>query len=103
MALSTTCAPDPDPRTQISGFTRIGSSAWGPGSDMAPSALKGLALNTNQGAGSIGPVVGAVRPQLELGYQKNLAGTRQPQPPQQLAAISWCRSHAYRATERAGK
>ena len=27
--------------------------------------------------------------------------TRQPQSPQQLAAISWCRSHAYRTTERA--
>ena len=40
---------------------------------MALNALKGLALNANQGAWSIGPVVGAVRPQLELGYQKNLA------------------------------
>ena len=37
-----------------------------PGSRMALSALKGLALYTNQGAGSIGPVVGAVGPQLEL-------------------------------------
>ena len=75
MAFSTTCPPDPGSRTQISRFTGIVSPAWAPGSRMALSALKGLALNTNQGAWSIGPVVGAVRPQLELGYQKNLAGT----------------------------
>ena len=75
MAFSTTCPPDPDDRNQISGFTRIGGPARGPGSGMAPSALKGLALNTNQGAGSIGPVVEAVGPQLELDEQKNLAGT----------------------------
>ena len=36
------------------------------GSGLALSALKGLAPNTNQGAGSIGPPVGAVGPQLEL-------------------------------------
>ena len=41
MAFSTTCPPDPDDRN--------------PGSDMALSALKCLALNTNPGAGSIGP------------------------------------------------
>ena len=56
----------PDDRTQISGFTRIGSSVWGPGSDMALSALKGLALNTNQGAGSIGPVAEAFGLKLEI-------------------------------------
>ena len=66
MAFSTTCPPDPDSRNQISGFTGIGSPARAPGSGMALSALKGLALYTNQGAGSIGPVVGAVGPQLEL-------------------------------------
>ena len=67
MAFSTTCPPDPGWRTQISGFTGIGSPARPPpGPGMALSALKGLALYTNQGAGSIGPVVGAVGPQLEL-------------------------------------
>ena len=66
MAFSTTCPPHTDRRNQISGFTRIGSPARAPGPDMAPSALKGLALNTNQGAGSIGPVTEAVGPQLEL-------------------------------------
>ena len=68
MAFSTTCPPDPDSRTQISGFTGIGSPTRAPGSGMALSALNGLALNTNQGAGSIGPVVGALRPQLEIGF-----------------------------------
>ena len=50
---------DPDFRNQIRGFTGIGSPAPAPGPDMALSALKGLALNTNQGAGSIGPVAEA--------------------------------------------
>ena len=66
MAFSTTCPPDPDDRNQIRGFTRNGSPAWGPGSDMALSALKCLALNTNQGAGSIGPVAEAFGLKLEL-------------------------------------
>ena len=55
----------------LSGFPRdrVRRGTWGLGSGMALSALKGLALNTNQGAGSIGPgpateAVG--RPQLEL-------------------------------------
>ena len=66
MAFSTTCPPDPDDRNQISGFPRNGSPAWGPGSDMALSALKCLALNTNQGAGSIGPVAEAFGLKLEI-------------------------------------
>ena len=36
-----------------------------------------------------------------IGYVSSQWHTKQPQPPQQLAAISWCRSHAYQATERA--
>ena len=67
MAFSTTCPPDPDDRTQISGFARTGSPAPAPGPDMALSALKGLALNTNEGAGSIGPVAEALGLKLELG------------------------------------
>ena len=67
MALSTTCPPDPDSRNQIRGFTRFGSPAWAAGSGMALSALKGLALNTNQLAGSIGPVAEAFGLKLELG------------------------------------
>ena len=59
MALSTTCPPDPDWRTQIRGFTRNGRTALGPGPGMAQSALKGLPLSANQGAGSIGPAVAA--------------------------------------------
>ena len=66
MAFSTTCPPDPDRRTQISGFAGIGSPARAPGSDMALSALKGFALHINQGAGSIGASVAAVGPQLEI-------------------------------------
>ena len=66
MAFSTTCPPDPDDRTQISGFTINVGPAWGPGSDMALSALKGLALNANQGAGSIRLVVEAFELKLEL-------------------------------------
>ena len=66
MAFSTTCPPDPDDRNQIRGFTRNGSPAWGPGSGMALSALKCLALNINQGAGAIGPVAEAVGLKLEL-------------------------------------
>ena len=66
MAFSTTCPPDPDDRNQISEFTRNGGPAWGPGSDMALSALKCLALNTNQGAGSIRPVAEAFGLKLEL-------------------------------------
>ena len=40
-------------------------------------------------------------PQPYMGYISSQWHTRQPQAPQQLAAISWCRSPAYRATERA--
>ena len=40
-------------------------------------------------------------PRLYIGYISSQWHTRQPQPPQQLAAISWCRSHDYRTTERA--
>ena len=36
-----------------------------------------------------------------MGYVSSQWHTRQPQAPQQLAAISWCRSPAYRTTERA--
>ena len=36
-----------------------------------------------------------------IGYVSSRWHTRQPQPPQQLPAISWCRSPAYRTTERA--
>ena len=43
------------------------SAASGGSLGMALSALKGLALNANQGAGSIGPAVEAIGPQLELG------------------------------------
>ena len=40
-------------------------------------------------------------PRPYIGYVSSQWHTRQPQAPQQLAAISWCRSHACRATERA--
>ena len=40
-------------------------------------------------------------PRPYIGYVSSQWHTRQPQAPQQLAAISWCRSHAYRTTERA--
>ena len=36
-----------------------------------------------------------------MGYVSSQWHTRQPQAPEQLAATSWCRSHAYRTTERA--
>ena len=38
-----------------------------------------------------------------MGYVSSQWHTRQPQAPQQLAAISWCWSHAYRTTERADR
>ena len=40
-------------------------------------------------------------PRPYIGYVSGQWHTRQPLPPQQLAAISWCRSHDYRTTERA--
>ena len=40
-------------------------------------------------------------PRPYIGYVSSQWHTKQTQPPQQLAAISWCRSPAYRATERA--
>ena len=40
-------------------------------------------------------------PRPYIGYVSSQWHTKQPQAPQQLAAISWCRSHADRATERA--
>ena len=40
-------------------------------------------------------------PRPYIGYVSSQWHTRQPQAPPQLAAISWCRSHACRATERA--
>ena len=40
-------------------------------------------------------------PRPYIGYVSSQWHTRQPQALEQLAAISWCRSHAYRATERA--
>ena len=40
-------------------------------------------------------------PRPYIGYVSSQWHTRQPQAPQQLAATSWCRSHACRATERA--
>ena len=36
-------------------------------------------------------------PRPYIGYISSHWHTRQPQPPRQLAAISWCRSHAYQA------
>ena len=39
-------------------------------------------------------------PRPYMGYVSSQWHTRQPQALEQLAAISWCRSHAYRATER---
>ena len=40
-------------------------------------------------------------PRQYIGYVSSQWHTRQPQAPEQLAAISWYRSPAYRATERA--
>ena len=40
-------------------------------------------------------------PRPYMGYVSSQWHTRQPQAPEQLAAISWYRSPAYRATERA--
>ena len=40
-------------------------------------------------------------PQPYMGYVSSQWHTRQPQAPQQLAAISWCQSHAYQTNERA--
>ena len=40
-------------------------------------------------------------PRPYIGYVSSQWHTRQPQAPPQLAATSWCRSHAYRTTERA--
>merc|ERR1712070_459033 len=40
-------------------------------------------------------------PRPYMGYVSSQWHIRPLQPPQQLAAISWCRSHAYRTTERA--
>ena len=40
-------------------------------------------------------------PRPYMGYVSSQWHTRQPQAPGQLAAISWCQSHAYPATERA--
>ena len=40
-------------------------------------------------------------PRPYIGYVSSQWHTRQPQALEQLAAISWCRSHAYRTTERA--
>ena len=40
-------------------------------------------------------------PRPYIGYVSSQWHTKQPQAPPQLAAISWCRSHACRATERA--
>ena len=40
-------------------------------------------------------------PRPYIGYVSSQWHTRQPQAPPQLAATSWCRSHACRATERA--
>ena len=39
-------------------------------------------------------------PRPYIGYVSSQWHTRQPQAPEQLAAISWCRSHAYQTTER---
>ena len=39
-------------------------------------------------------------PRPYIGYVSSQWHTRQPQALEQLAAISWCRSHAYRTTER---
>merc|ERR1712091_824348 len=36
-----------------------------------------------------------------MGYVSSQWHTRQPQAPQQLAAISWCRSRGYQTNERA--
>ena len=49
--------------------------------------------------GAKSPESSALRPY--IGYISGQWHTRQPQALEQLAAISWCRSHAYRTTERA--
>ena len=40
-------------------------------------------------------------PRLYIRHTSSQWRTREPQPPEQLAAISWCRSHAQRTNERA--
>ena len=48
-----------------------------------------------------GPRTASSAPRPYIGYITSQWHTRQPQSLEQLAAISWCRSHAYRTTERA--
>ena len=48
-----------------------------------------------------GPRTASSAPRPYIGYISSQWHTRQPQSLEQLAAISWCRSRAYRTTERA--
>ena len=66
----------------------------------ACSARRGPRLRSTEGkTPQKTPESSAPRPY--VGYISSQWHTRQPQAPEQLAAISWCRSHAYRTTERA--
>ena len=94
------------------------SSQWHTRQPQAPEQLPAIswcrshAYQTNERAVSVPrstegktppktPESSAPRPY--MGYVSSQWHTRQPQAPQQLAAISWCRSHACRATDRAGR
>ena len=63
------------------------------------SAAKTKRASTTSSACSHGGRTTAPRP--NMGYISSQWHTKQPQAPPQLAATSWCRSHACRATDRA--